>query len=293
MKSKDQLSVGRRFFKRALAEPLLIFFVLSAGVFALDLFSQEDPKSKDKQRQAASLPALNLFDIEVDPTLINNLKERFSLFQGRQASAEEVEKLIKTWIRDEMIFRHAVSQDMHLGDSKIRARLLEKMNLLWSGAPVEPEQSEILAFYINNIEEYYSEPQISFSQVFFEELPQNYHSILQGLRAGEKIIGEGYWLGDEINNYTETIMLSTFGSEFYKALVLLPPNQWDGPLDSPRGYHFVLHQGLEDPAPLTFANIYERVRRNVLEEKQGKRIREQVAKIEAQFSIFRESDGRN
>jgi hypothetical protein len=293
MKSKDQLSVGRRFFKRALAEPLLIFFVLSAGVFALDLFSQEDPKSKDKQRQAASLPVLNLFDIEVDPTLINNLKERFSLFQGRQASAEEVEKLIKTWIRDEMIFRHAVSQDMHLGDSKIRARLLEKMNLLWSGAPVEPEQSEILAFYINNIEEYYSEPQISFSQVFFEELPQNYHSILQGLRAGEKIIGEGYWLGDEINNYTETIMLSTFGSEFYKALVLLPPNQWDGPLDSPRGYHFVLHQGLEDPAPLTFANIYERIRRNVLEEKQGKRIREQVAKIEAQFSIFRESDGRN
>ena len=293
MKSKDQLSVGRRFFKRALAEPLLIFFVLSAGVFALDLFSQEDPKSKDKQRQAASLPALNLFDIEVDPTLINNLKERFSLFQGRQASAEEVEKLIKTWIRDEMIFRHAVSQDMHLGDSKIRARLLEKMNLLWSGASVEPEQSEILAFYINNIEEYYSEPQISFSQVFFEELPQNYHSILQGLRAGEKIIGEGYWLGDEINNYTETIMLSTFGSEFYKALVLLPPNQWDGPLDSPRGYHFVLHQGLEDPAPLTFANIYERIRRNVLEEKQGKRIREQVAKIEAQFSIFRESDGRN
>jgi|TARA_B110000208_G_scaffold12990_2_gene15860 hypothetical protein len=293
MKSKDQLSVGRRFFKRALAEPLLIFFVLSAGVFALDLFSQEDPKSKDKQRQAASLPTLNLFDIEVDPTLINNLKERFSLFQGRQASAEEVEKLIKTWIRDEMIFRHAVSQDMHLGDSKIRARLLEKMNLLWSGAPVEPEQSEILAFYINNIEEYYSEPQISFSQVFFEELPQNYHSILQGLRAGEKIIGEGYWLGDEINNYTETIMLSTFGSEFYKALVLLPPNQWDGPLDSPRGYHFVLHQGLEDPAPLTFANIYERIRRNVLEEKQGKRIREQVAKIEAQFSIFRESDGRN
>jgi peptidyl-prolyl cis-trans isomerase C len=276
-----------------LAEPLLIFFVLSAAVFALDLFSQKNQKSNDNQRVAASLPALNLFNIEVDPTLINNLKERFSLFQGRQASAEEVEKLIKTWIRDEMIFRHAVSQDMHLGDSKIRARLLEKMNLLWSGAPVEPEQSEILAFYINNIEEYYSEPQISFSQVFFEELPQNYHSILQGLRAGEKIIGEGYWLGDEINNYTETIMLSTFGSEFYKALVLLPPNQWDGPLDSPRGYHFVLHQGLEDPAPLTFANIYERVRRNVLEEKQGKRIREQVAKIEAQFSIFRESDGRN
>jgi hypothetical protein len=273
-----------------LAEPLLIFLVLSAVIFGLDLFSQKNQKSNDGQRVAVSLPASNLFNIEVDRTLINDLKERFSLLQGRQASVEEIEQLIKIWTRDEMIFRHAVSQGMHLGDSKIRAQLLEKMNVLWSGAPVEPEQFEILAFYMNNIGEYYSEPQISFSQVFFEELPQDYHSVLRGLRAGKKIIGEGYWLGDEINNYTESIMLSTFGVEFYKALVLLPPGQWDGPLDSPRGYHFVRHQGLQKPAPLKLANIYERVRRNVLGARQGRRIKEQVAKIEALFSISRGSE---
>tara|TARA_B100000780_G_scaffold269776_1_gene228889 strand:- start:68 stop:946 length:879 start_codon:yes stop_codon:yes gene_type:complete len=290
MTPNQDLSGRGLFFKKVFGEPLVVFILLTAAIFIFDLLSRKPQISNELQQVAISLPAQELFQLDINDSLLSSLKERFFLLRGRQASEREVEKLIEDWIKDEMIFRHALSQNMHLGDPKIKAQLVEKMSLLWAGVPAEPQQQEILNFYMNNIQEYYSEPRISFSQVFFEQLPQNYNSVLQKLLAGNKVVSDGYWLGDEISNYTQSIILSTFGSEFYTSLVSYPPGQWGGPLKSPRGYHFVRHEGIEEPAPLKFSDIYERVRRNVLGAEQGRRIDEQVAKIESQFSISLGSD---
>lgn len=285
MTSKENISGRGRFVKKVFGEPLVIFILLTAAIFIFDLLGQKPQVSNDLQRVAINLSAQDLFNIDVSDSLVSSLKERFFLLRGRQASELEEEKLVADWIKDEMIFRHALSQNMHLGDPRIKAQLVEKMSSLWAGVPADPEQQEILDFYMNNIQKYYSEPRISFSQVFFEQLPQDQNSVLQKLLAGNEIIGDGYWLGDEISNYTESVMLSTFGAEFYKSLVLYPPGQWGGPLESPRGYHYVRHHGIEESTPLNFIEIYERVRRDVLGAEQGRRIAEQVEKIESQFSI--------
>ncbi len=290
MTPNQDLSGRGLFFKKVFGEPLVVFILLTAAIFIFDLLSRKPQISNELQQVAISLPAQELFQLDINDSLLSSLKERFFLLRGRQASEREVEKLIEDWIKDEMIFRHALSQNMHLGDPKIKAQLVEKMSLLWAGVPAEPQQQEILNFYMNNIQEYYSEPRISFSQVFFEQLPHNHNSVLQKLLAGNKVVSDGYWLGDEIRNYTQSIIRSTFGSEFYTSLVSYPPGQWGGPLKSPRGYHFVRHEGIEEPAPLKFSDIYERVRRNVLGAEQGRRIDEQVAKIESQFSISLGSD---
>lgn len=290
MTSKENLSGRGRLVKKAFREPLVIFLLLTAAIFIFDLLGQKPKVSNELQQVAISLSAQDLFNIDVNDSLVSSLKERFFLLRGRQASELEVEKLVEDWIKDEMIFRHALSQNMHLGDPRIKAQLVEKMSLLWAGVPADPEQQEILDFYMNNIQKYYSEPRISFSQVFFEQLPQDQNSILQKLLAGNEIIGDGYWLGDEISNYTQNVMLSTFGAGFYKRLVSYPPGQWAGPLESSRGYHYVRHDGIEESAPLQFAEIYERVRRDVLGVEQGRRIAEQITKIESQFSISLGSD---
>ena len=275
--------------KRLRNEPAVVFMLLTAAIFALDAITPEPEQSAEMQPVALSAPATDLSVIEVPDSLVASLQEEFSWLQGRQPDAAETEMLVANWVQDEMIFRHALLQDLHRGDSKVREQLVQKISLLWAGLPAEPGQDEVLAYYMDNIDRYYSEPQVSFSQVFFEQSPQDTDDILQRLQSGERIAGDGFWTGDEINGYGESIMRTSFGGEFYTALLASPFERWVGPLRSARGFHFINLHAVTEPAPLAFADIYNRVRSDVIGSKQARRIEAQIELIETGFTVRRES----
>ena len=271
-------------------EPIVIFVLLTVAIFAIDAFTPEPEQSTNLQAVAINAPATDLSIIEVPDSLVASLQEEFTWLQGRQPDPDETETLVADWVQDEMIFRHALSQDLHRGDSKVREQLVQKISLLWAGMPAEPDQDEVLAYYMDNIERYYAEPQVSFSQVFFEQPPQDAADIVRRLRSGERIAGDGFWTGDEINGYGESIMRTSFGGEFYTALLESPFERWVGPLRSARGFHFINLHEITEPAPLAFAEIYNRVRSDVIGSQQARRIEAQLELIETGFTVRRESN---
>ena len=117
-------------------------------------------------------------------------------------------------------------------------------------------------------------------------LPGNAEEILQRLQAGEEIAGEGYWMGDEMQGYGESIVRTSFGGEFYVTLESAPQNEWIGPLESPRGYHFVRVNSSAEPAPLKFEQVYDRVRMDIIGAEQGRRIEHRLAKINEDFTVL-------
>lgn len=271
-----------------LREPLSSFLLITLAIFAYDALREQPQEDSERLEVAAAMPADDLAEIVVSEELVAGLEDEFFWLQGRQPDAAEVQDLVSEWVRDEMIFRHALSQNLHRGDAKMREHLIEKLSLLWAGMPDEPDDVGMLGYYMDNIARYYAEPRVSFTQVFYEQLPPDAEDILARLNAGEQIAGEGYWMGDVMRDYGESIMRTSFGGEFYQALTAALPDAWIGPLESPRGYHFVRLDGTRDAAPLKFEQVYEQVRMDMMGAEQNRRIEEQLTRISSQFAVSRE-----
>ena len=115
---------------RLLREPLLHFFFLGAGIFALHAFlGSETP------RQEA---------VVVTHGRIAGLVADFTALHGRPPDAAERDGIIRAWVREEILFREALSLGLDREDAVIRDRLRQKMEFVAAGADATPESKEEL-----------------------------------------------------------------------------------------------------------------------------------------------------
>ncbi|MEX0740353.1 MAG: peptidylprolyl isomerase [Pseudohongiella sp.] len=267
---------------RLLTEPLSIFVLVAVVIFGYNAMAGGSDVSE----------ATNDTDVVViDDSTVEMLTENFAWLEGREPTAEETQTLISHWIDEEVLFREALAQQMHLSDSKMRAHLIEKVRMLWAGSPEPADEAELLDFYMENMESYYTEPTLSFTQVYFEELPADTADILARLQAGEAVEGEPFWLGQNLNSYSESILRSSFGGEFYEELKAAPVNQWIGPVESARGYHFaqVTRQG--EPELMPYQAVRERLGQDWSDYHRRQNVSARTKTIKERFTIVMESTG--
>jgi hypothetical protein len=278
---------GRRF----ITEPLTVFVVIAAGIFVLDAVRpaqlMEDSVSP---AVAFNLSSQELNTIVINRKMISDIEEDFRWLNGTMPSAEETAQLLRRWINEELVFREALAQQMYLTDGKMRAHFVEKVRLLWAGVPDDPSEMQLLDYYLDNLDEYHAEPRLSFTQVFYEQLPEDAAKLLVRLRGGEVVAGERYWLGDTMDNYAESILRTSFGGDFYNTLAQAPLQQWIGPVESVRGFHFLRLRSMVQPEPLAYGNIRDRVAKDWLNAESFRRITEQTAELEKRFVIVMEPD---
>ena len=163
--------------KKFLRDPLLMFVVLGAVVFAL-YYSVED----------ASQEVVELSEINRKV-----FAEQFEMLTGREATAEDREKIESDYIQEEVLFREAIKAGMYLTDPEVRSKLIEEMRYQVTGAIPEPEETELVAYYLEHIDRYFVEATYSFRHVYFEQLPENADAILAQLQAGEEVAGDEFW----------------------------------------------------------------------------------------------------
>jgi peptidyl-prolyl cis-trans isomerase C len=241
--------------RKLLTEPLSIFVLVAVVIFAYNAWSGSSDAS-----DASDAVAANDRDVVViDDATVAMLQENYAWLEGRRPTDAETQILISQWVDEEVLFREALAQQMHLSDSKMRAHLVEKVRMLWAGSPEPVDEAELLDFYMENMESYYTEPTLSFSQVYFEELTSDAAHVLSTLQAGEVVDGEPFWLGKNLNSYSESILRSSFGGEFYEALKAAPVDQWVGPVESVRGFHFARVSNKGEPELMPYQAVRERL----------------------------------
>lgn len=273
-------------YARIIKEPLTIFAAVAASIFIWDL-SSEDAEASSESHTATPPEGLNT--IRVPPHLVSRLAEQFAWREGREPDATDTQAMLDAWIADEMLFRLALQQGMHLSDGKMREHLVEKMRLLWAGVAAEPDEAQLVEFYVENMDRYWSEPRISFEHIFFRESPADAKGMIEKLQSGETIAGDDYWLGNELHNYAESILRNSFGGEFYGALAQKDSDEWFGPLESPRGYHFIRVTSRQSAAPLPFKEVHERVYRDWQSDQLRQRIEDRTNEVRSQFAVVSSS----
>ena len=255
--------------RRFLRDPLLVFLIIGAGVFALDRMAGGvfDPESRS---------------ILVTREQVIRLADLWSAQIGRLPTAAELDSLVDDHVREEVLVREAMRMGLDADDTIVRRRLAQKMSFLIEDTVVtgEVSESELAAYFEENAERYGDAQRFTLRHVYVspdrrgsdEEAGRIAADILAQLKAEGggaepentlwRRLGDPFMLRREYGRRTAGDLAELFGGAFVNGLAALPIGEWAGPVESAYGYHIVRLSARTEARPA----VFEDVRRRVLED---------------------------
>ena len=240
--------------KSFLKEPLVHFLAAGVGLFVLFGLVDRDGPNADP----------NVVIVDQD-ALLTFVQYRIKAFNPGLAeeklnslSNDELQRLIDDYVREEVLHREALQLGLDEDDYVIRRRLVQKLEFITEGfaeAGAGVDHAAIRRHFDANKADYYVEPFVTFTHVFFEtedrpraQAHQVAEKTLVELNRKGVTFADAPQHGDRFLyhvNYVERTpeyVASHLGVPMAKALFELEPNDlvWRGPFDSPYGVHLVM-----------------------------------------------------
>jgi hypothetical protein len=246
---------------KILREPLLHFLFIGAAIYLLyAAFAEPVAEETDKS-------------IVVNVGEIEWMQTAWQKRWNRPPTPEELDGLIKQYIKETVLYREALTMGLNQHDQVIRRRLAQKLEFLAKDlvAMTPPTDEELQTYFDAHQDRYQEAARYTFSQVFIDPDKRgdttldDAEAIKATLIAQGDAIGNAGALGDGFmlqNYYPEKDQLEIeklFGSGFAESLVDLSLGQWHGPVLSGYGVHLVYVSNLSEPQPPVFAEVRERV----------------------------------
>jgi hypothetical protein len=240
--------------KNLLREPLVHFLAIGIGLFVLfDLVAPEESNLDSKT-------------IVVDrDALLTFVQFRSKAFNPEVAAARldalsdaELNLMINDYVREEALHREALALGMDQNDYVIKQRLIQSLQFITNGfvsAAVDISDEEIADYYQTNRDDYYVDPYITFTHVYFssdrhgaEQARKLADTKLAELNSDQVPFTESTRHGDRFLynvNYverTEDFVGSHFGRPMAAELFALEAEngRWYGPFESAYGFHLVM-----------------------------------------------------
>jgi hypothetical protein len=256
-----------------LRDPLFLFIVLGSGVFAL-YYSLSD--SSDNT-------------VELSEVNRKVFTQQFELLTGRKATAQDIARIERDYIEEEVLFQEAIEAGMHLSDPEVRSQLVEEMRYQVTGALPDADETTLVSYYLAHIDRYYVEPTYSFQHVYFEQKPEEPEAILTALTAGEEVKGDEFWRGRVMPNYGVSMIRGMFGQPFVDTLAGKPIDTWFGPEESLLGWHYVVVTQKTQWQPLSFDDARMQVTNDYTVDKLQGAVEAYIQSIGDKYHIIRHS----
>ncbi|WP_271566099.1 peptidyl-prolyl cis-trans isomerase [Bradyrhizobium sp. CCBAU 11386] len=250
--------------KPLLREPLVHFLLLGTVLFAAH---------GALGKRATAEPG----KIVVSQLRIDHLTQGFARTWLRVPTAEELEGLIRDYIREEVYYREAMAMGLDRDDTIIRRRLKQKLEFLSENITdlSPPTDEELRAFLQSHQDQFRSERRFTFHQVYLS--PERHRDGLAGdaaellrqlKRSGNSSDtsspGDPSLLEHQFANVEATEVAKQFGEKFASALSDLPLREWQGPVESSYGIHLVFVDERTERRSPALEEVRDAVRRELL-----------------------------
>ncbi len=219
--------------KRLIREPLLHFFVLGAALFAVFAWNNDD---------ALQAPD----DIVVDASRLDAIRLQFERVWQRPPTPEELQSLVDNWVREEILYREGLTMGLDRNDPVLRRRVAQKMEFISEElVEISPGRAEIEAWFADNAENYRVDPRFTFRQLYLDPSAHDdtFEAVVddtaRALANGDVPDGDATLLPAALDDVTLADVRRTFGDRFAESLQGLAVGEWDGPVASGYGLHFV------------------------------------------------------
>lgn len=246
--------------KRWLREPLLHFVLLGALIFAGYALVRRDD-------------GLRADEIVVTQAQLAMLATTFAGTWQRPPTADEMDGLIRDYVREEVAAREAVALGLDKDDTVIRRRLRQKLEFISEDltSRAEPTERELQAYLAAHADLFRTERRFTFTQVYIDParrgdgFSRDTGALLARLQADPDLdaaaLGDSLLLGSRFDGLPESEVAREFGEDFAKALADLPVGGWQGPVKSGYGAHLVRITRRDEGDVPSLAQSREAVRR--------------------------------
>ena len=225
--------------KKWLREPLLHFLLIGAALFVL-YGLQNDEAVSDSSR---------IVFTEAD---IDRLSALWEKKWQRLPTQQELEGLIESQIREEVLYREALAMGLDKQDAVVRRRLAQKIEFISAdlAAQAEPSEAELADHLAAQADKFEVPGRISFVQVYLNadkrgaQVQQDARRLLGELTQPDSAIdimlaGDSFMFGQQHEQLSEQGVARLFGETFATKLFALPVGSWQGPVPSGYGLHLV------------------------------------------------------
>ncbi len=236
-----------------LREPLVQFLLIGACIYgAYAVFGTPDEDFRDTT-------------IHVDGNRIDAFISQWERRWNRPPTRQEIDGLIQTYVREDILYRQAVAMGLNKDDPITRRRMAQKLEFLTRDIAglQEPEEGELEQYFEENRDQYKAPDLLTFSHVFLDPDVRGDATLddaallLAELQAAGPPDSTAPDLGDRfmLQNYypqkSELNIRKLFGTGFSEAIMPLEAGQWHGPVLSGYGTHLVYVYALKKaPLPL-------------------------------------------
>jgi hypothetical protein len=268
-------------------EPLVHFLLLGALLFALDAWLRPAP--------AAGSPG---GEIVISEARVRSMAQNFARTWQRTPTREEIDGLVESFVREEVMVREALALGLDRDDPIIRRRLQQKVEFVseQSAALARPTDDELRAYLKAHPEAFVIEPRVTFEQITLDptrraDAAADARRLLEQLnRAGGK--ADATALGDRLlllepryEAAPQAEVARLFGAEFAAALPRQPVGRWAGPIASGYGLHLVRIEGIEPGGAPTLDEVRPQVEREWTNARRQELSKALYDKLRAKYTV--------
>lgn len=261
-------------FDRLLREPLVHFLAIGLLLFAL--YGLVGGRNADR-------------NIRVDDSVAATLFAQFRKTWQRAPTAEEMETLVESYVRDEIFYREGSEIGLDRDDPTIKRRVSQKFaTIAEESEPAEAATDAQLEAWMKRHPERYARPAlVTFDQIAFDGSKEGLaalQSARKALAAGAdpQTLGQGRMLLPHFELYPIDLVQRDFGPDFARAIATVRPGVWEGPIKSGYGVHLVRVEKAVAGSPPELADVRAAVARDY---EQNRR----TQSLEAAYRKLRES----
>ena len=276
---------------RWLKEPLFHFLLIGVGLFVLFYQVSDEPADRADR-------------IVVAADEIERMAALWSRRWQRPPTTAELDGLIESHIREEVLYREARALGLEQDDTIVRRRMAQKMEFLFQdiAQPAEPTDAALEAFLEQNVARFQESARFSFMHVYLSadkrggQAAQDARLLfddlrIQGENADPAAVSDPLMLNHRVVDRSEREIARMLGREFTDALSALSVKQWHGPIESAYGLHLVYVYDRIAPRLPALAEIRDRVRTELLSAKRREANEAMFKELRSRYEIVVDKPG--
>jgi hypothetical protein len=284
-KSEETIMKAGSLFK----EPLLYFFLLGAVTFGVHAYIRIALNNQNER-----------YEVQITSSDVDWLRNRYNKLMSREPTPDELQGLIDSMIREEILYREAITMGLDERDTVVRRRLAQKMEFLFKDLAdmAQPTEVQLVDYFRENQNRYRIPAEYTFRHVFFssDKRPENARSDAKAALekfqhqtiSSEDIInlGDPFMQGIAFEGQTPDQVARIFGIKFCESIGTLKTNQWQGPVKSSYGWHLMFIDKLIPASTPEFEQVRSNVQIDYLSQNRDNVNRQVYKDISSQYSIM-------
>lgn len=187
--------------------------------------------------------------IVVTQARVDDMAREFSAQLGVSPTQQELEHLVDTYVRDEIVYREGMAMGLAHDDPVVRRRVLQKYQIILEegSATTAPTDADLAAYLDAHRAKFARAGSVTFEQIYFatsgspRDVERRFEIARRAAVAGADSarLGEETMLPRRLEAVSLDLVGQAFGMSFAKDIAQAPVGQWIGPVQSSYGAHLV------------------------------------------------------